>query len=101
MPRFDVHAMPSKGGAGYVLDVQADLLSNLATRVVVPLLPETSAPKPINDLNPIFEIEGERHVLIPQAVASIPCRELKRPVASLAAYHDTITRALDILLTGY
>ncbi len=101
MPRLDVYAMPTKGGPGYVLDVQADLLSALATRTVVPLLPVSSAPKPINELNPVFEIQGEQYVLIPQAIASIPSRELKKPITSLAAFHDTVTRALDILLTGY
>jgi toxin CcdB len=37
MPRLDVHAMPAGRKAGYLLDVQADLLSGLSTRVVVPL----------------------------------------------------------------
>ena len=39
MARHDVHPMPGKGH-GYVLDVQAELLLHLGTRVVVPLLPE-------------------------------------------------------------
>ena len=39
--------MPGRGKRGYVLDVQADLLSQLATRVVVPLLPLVVAPLPI------------------------------------------------------
>ncbi|HEY0265439.1 MAG TPA: CcdB family protein, partial [Rhizomicrobium sp.] len=97
MARLDVHPMPGRG-AGYVLDVQAELLSHLATRVVVPLLPEAAAPRPISELNPVFEIDGRRHVLVTQALASIPGHELKRAVASLAAHRDSITRALDILL---
>lgn len=99
MARFDVHPMLG-GGSGYVLDVQADLLSELATRVVVPLLPEDTAPKPLSDLNPAFEIAGKRHVMVTQAIASVPRRELKRQVCSLAAERDSITRALDVLLTG-
>ncbi len=100
MARHDVHPMPGKGD-GYVIDVQADLLAQLATRTVVPLLPEDGAPTPINDLNPVFEIRGRRHVLVTQAIASIPRRELKRAVASLAEHRDSITRALDILLVGF
>jgi toxin CcdB len=98
--RHDVHPMPGKGD-GYVVDVQADLLSHLATRTVVPLLPEDAAPKPINELNPVFDIRGKRHVLVTQAIASITGRELKRAVTSLAEHHDSITRALDILLVGF
>lgn len=101
MARLDVHPMPGKGRDGYVVDVQADLLSHLATRTVVPLLPEDRAPKPISDLNPVFEIRGKRHVMVTQAIASIPGRELKRPVASLTEQHDRITRALDTLLLGF
>jgi toxin CcdB len=100
MARLGVYSMPGKG-VGYVVDVQADLLSHLVTRTVIPLLPEDAAPKPISDLNPIFQIGGKRHVLLTQAIASIPRRELRQPLASLAEHHDSITRALDILLIGF
>ena len=61
MARFEVFANP--GGAGYVLDVQADVLSELNTRIVVPLLPLTQAPVPADRLNPVFNIgEGRCHL---------------------------------------
>jgi toxin CcdB len=44
MAKYDVFPNPS--GDGYLLDVQTDLLSDLNTRVVVPLLQTSSAPKP-------------------------------------------------------
>ena len=100
MGRLDVHPMPGKA-PGYVVDVQAELLSRLSTRAVVPLLPEDAAPSPIGELNPTFEIKGKRHVLVPQSIAAVPIRELRRPVMSLAGHRDTITRALDILLVGF
>lgn len=46
MARLDVYSLPGERRAGYIVDVQADLLSHLATRVVVPLLLEKEAPKP-------------------------------------------------------
>ena len=92
--------MPGKGD-GYVLDVQAELLAHLATRVVVPLLPEDKASHPITELNPVFEIKGKRHVLVTQALSAIPAKELKRAVASLDAHHDAVTRALDLLMVGF
>ena len=101
MARLDVYPMPGKGRAGYIIDVQADLLSDLATRTVVPLLSEDAAPKPIRDLNPVFELLGKPYVMVTQAIASIPGRELKGVVASLTDQHDRITRALDILLLGF
>ena len=100
MPRLDVHPMPGES-AGYVVDVQADLLAHLATRIVVPLIPEDAAPKPIGALNPVFAIRSRPHVLVTQAIASIPIRELRRSIGSLVEHHDRITRALDILLVGF
>jgi toxin CcdB len=101
MARLDVYPMPGKASVGYVLDVQANLLSHLATRTVVPILPENGAPKPITDLNPIFRIGDTPYVMVTQAIASVPARELKSPIASLAQDHDRITRALDTLLIGF
>ena len=100
MPRHDVHPMPG-GSDGYVLDVQAELLSHLGTRVVVPLLPEDTAPPPISELNPVFEIAGKRHVMVTQALSAVPNRELRQPVTSFATQHDAITKALDLLLVGF
>lgn len=99
MARLDVYPMPG-GRPGYVVDVQADLLDQLRTRIAVPLMPERLAPKPITDLNPVFDIAGEPHVMLTQALASIPAAELKHPAASLMARHDAIVRALDLLFVG-
>jgi toxin CcdB len=99
MARLDVHPMPGQR-EGYVLDIQAERLSHLATRIVVPLLPEDSAPKPIATLNPVYEIRGRRHVLVPQGIASIAGRVLESAVASLVGHDDSIARALGLLLAG-
>ena len=99
MARRDVH--PLRGADDrYVLDVQAEVLSQRATRAVVPLLPAAAAPKPIGELNPVFDIGGRPHVLVTQAIATVPARELKPAVASLAEHRDRVTRALDLLLVG-
>jgi toxin CcdB len=101
MARLDVYLMPGKDREGYVLDVQAELLTPLSTRAVVPLLPQSRAPAPMHELNPVFEIAGQPHVMVTQAIAAISVRELKNAVLSLAVQRDKITRALDILLVGF
>ncbi len=100
MARFDVHAMPGQR-PGYLLDVQADLLDRLETRVVVPLFPETEAPPPIAGLNPVFDIQGQRHVMLTQSIATLRRRDLGKAVLSLDDQHQRIMNALDMLLTGY
>ncbi|OIQ88030.1 CcdB protein [mine drainage metagenome] len=100
MPRFDIYPLP-QNGRGYLLDVQADLLNRLDTRVVVPLFPESSAPSPMANLNPVFEIQGVRHVMMTQSIATMRRKDLGEVVLSLNEHHYTITNALDVLLSGY
>ena len=101
MGRYDVYTVLGQGGTGYVLDVQADLLQDLDTRVVVPLLPPDRAPKPARGLNPAFRIDGQSHLMLTQFIAAIPAKELLKPVLSLDARSDDIMRALDMLLIGF
>jgi toxin CcdB len=97
MARFDV--FPGARGRGYLLDCQADLLSALSTRAVVPLLPEEGLPRATR-LNPVFEIGGQSHVMSTQLIFAIPADRLTQRVANLADDHDIIMNALDMLLTG-
>jgi toxin CcdB len=90
-----------RSGAGYVVDVQSRLLDDLATRVVIPLIPHRSAPAiPLKTLNPVFSIAGDAFVLMTQAMASVPLIQLRDPVGSLADQRDDIVRAIDALLSG-
>ncbi|WP_246395650.1 CcdB family protein [Gluconacetobacter tumulisoli] len=82
MASLHVYPMPDERRAGYVVDVQAERLSRLATRMVVPLIPAPDAPPPIGELNPVLEIEDVPHVLLTQAPASIPVSELRRPISA-------------------
>lgn len=99
MARFKVYKNPD--GAGYLLDVQADLLKHLNTRLVVPLLPSPTAPKPAKVLNPCFEIAGESLVMTTQFMAAVPVRMLRTPVANLQAERDQIVAAIDFLMQGF
>ncbi len=99
MARFDI--FKNKSEAGYLLDVQSDLLSGLNTRVVVPLLPKSSAPSPAQRLNPVFGIEGREFVMATQYMAAVPEGELRSAVGSLADKQDEIAAALDMLFLGF
>lgn len=99
MPRFDI--FENRDGARYLLDVQSDLLSGLNTRVVVQLLPKSSAPSPAQMLNPVFNIEGQEVVMATQYMAAVPEGELRFGVGSLAGRQDEISAALDMLFLGF
>lgn len=98
MARFEVFA--NRDGPGYLLDVQADLLRGLNTRVVVPLLPKDRAPKPASRLNPTFLLDGSDYVMATQFLAAVPLNILGTPVHNLAHQDTTITAALDFLFGG-
>ena len=98
MARFDVYR--NKAGKGLLLDCQADLLSDLETRLAVPLLPPPDAPIPARNLNPSFEIAGKHYVMVTQYAGAIEVREFGPKTASLAVHNHTIMNALDFLLTG-
>ena len=99
MPKYDVFPNPS--GDGFLLDIQADLLSDLNTRVVVPLLPKSIAPKPATRLNPVFEIEGMPVVMVTQFMAAVPVGLLKSQVCNLNDNFEQITVAVDMLMQGF
>jgi len=94
--RFDLHRVRGR----WVMDAQSALTEGLPTRVVVPLLPRAGAAV-ATELNPILTIDGAEFALMTELLAAIPRRELGPPHASLAAERDSITRALDLLFTGF
>ncbi len=99
MGRFDVY--PNEDGNGYLLDIQADILSSLNTRVVVPLMKSQESPTPAKRLNPTFVIDDETHVMATQFMAAVPLSILKQPVVSLEPQHLEIIDAVDFLMQGF
>jgi len=99
MARFDIYR--NLTGPGYLLDVQADLLSHLNTRIVVPLLPLASAPKPATILNPLIAVDDDPHVMVTQFLAAVPQKTLKNPLSSVRNRQNDITAALDMLFQGF
>ncbi len=99
MARYDVFRNPS--GNGYLLDVQADLLSELNTRVVAPLLPHAVGMKIVRKLNPTFGIDGKQYVMFTHLLATVPVSRLAEPRANFLTHQDDILGALDMLFQGF
>lgn len=97
MPRFDLF----RDGDDYLLDVQANTLEDLNSRVVVPVQRPEKAPRPGRRLNPAFDIDGRRYVMVTQFISAVPATELRQPFDNLSRYRDDITAALDMLFQGF
>ncbi len=104
MAQFDVHANQDPGTRGripYLVDVQSDLLDDLASRVVVPLMPaDNPVLRPLTRLTPVFEFDGQAFVFVTPELAGVSRSVLGRKVASLEAHRHTIVSAFDILISG-
>ena len=82
----------------YLLNVQNDILNNLSTAVVVPLILNI---KSISHLNPIFTIESKKVIMSTTEIGSIPISYLGKKVCSLTDERTEIINAIDFLITGY
>lgn len=102
MARFDVYEYGSKN-VPYLLDVQADLLSDLNTRVVIPLVPENKAgQEALPKLKPIIQIKGKNHILITTDIGTLRKSSLGKFITNIQDNHrDEIIDALDFLFQGF
>ena len=104
MARFDVHRNPnrrSRERVPYLLDVQADLLSGLSTRLVVPLIPAADFGTPIERLNPEFRIGGRAYIMATAEMAAVPRKSIGEKAATLEPQSAEILAALDFLISGF
>jgi len=104
MAQFDVYNNPSKTtqkAYPYILELQSDLISDIATRIVVPLADyKYMRSEALKGLTPKVNYDGkELLVLIPQ-IASMRTKLLQNPIGSLSHLRDEILAALDFAITG-
>lgn len=103
MHQFDVLANPEPATAGwapYLLVLQHDLLRELATVVVAPMVRADAFGRPAATLNPVFTIADARVVLSVAELAGVSRSGLGQRITSLADERDVILAALDLLFTG-
>jgi toxin CcdB len=104
MARFDVYANPSaseRKHTPYFVDVQNDFISDLSSRVVVPLRREAMFGPRTRDLNPLLQVGDIAVVLDTAALGAVPSSELRKPLASVRSQRELVQEALDALFGGY
>lgn len=99
MARFHIHRVRNR--EGLVLERQADLLAELATRVVAPLVPVGEVGQLFARLSLNVELSGRRYAVLFPAMAAMPKSMLGPSVADLSARHDEIVAATDFLFQGF
>ena len=104
MAQFDVYENPNpkaRDWLPYIVDVQSNLLSDLRTRLVIPLSSQPREPSPQpRRLTPVFIVAGQRLALQPQLAAHLDARVLRRVWATLSGHTGEIRDALDAVVSG-
>ena len=104
MAQFDVYINPSrtsKKAYPFIVDIQHELISDIATRMVIPLgkLRHFKNEK-MKGLTPEIEYEGEKLLLLTPQIAAIPASLLKDSIGSLSHFREDIISSLDFAITG-
>ena len=103
MARFEVRTnlnRASRARVPYLIELQADLLADLRTRLVAPLVPAARVGPPASRLNPVFRIGNRNFVMDTALIAGVPAAQLGEVVVSLADRNAEILGALDFLISG-
>jgi toxin CcdB len=104
MAQFEVYSNPDSRARRiipYLLAVQSDLLRDLSSCTVVPLVDAAHFGPSLTRLNPVFTVERNRVVMSTAEMAAVPRRILRQVVGSLRAERDTIVAAIDFLILGF
>lgn len=104
MGQFDVYVNSNQETSDlfpFLLDVQTEILNNLPTRVIVPLLTRSAISKPIPVLNPVFEIQQTEVIMSTPQLVGVHSSVLGTKICSVKEKRDLIIAALDLLFTGY
>lgn len=104
MPQFHLYKNSNKATQKtfpYLLDIQSNILSDIRTTVVVPLMPNRLAGShTISKLNPVIRIKNEKFTVMTQNLAGIDRNILGEPIGDLTHYRSDIFAAIDFVLSG-
>ena len=104
MAQFDVYDNTSKAtrkAYPYILELQNDVISEIATRIVVPLSDNRyMSNEELKGLTPKISYEDKELLILMPQIASMSTKSLKNPVGSLSHLRDEIISALDFAITG-
>jgi toxin CcdB len=104
MAQFDVYTNPSKTSRKhypYLLDIQSPYISEIATRIVVPLGYASSfGSQSMKMLTAEISFEDKVLLLLTPQISSVPIKVLKVPVGSLSHFREQIINAFDFAIAG-
>ena len=98
MAQYDVYALA--GSDDLFLELQANRVQGISTRVGAPLVRKSPSDKPIHRLQPTLVIRDQAYVMLTQHIFSLPAADLKERIDNISGEDYRITSALDLLFHG-
>lgn len=85
----------------YLLNVQSDIIGELHTRMVIPLLSLADfTGRPAQRLNPVITVEGGKYLVLTHEMAAVRLAQLGEVVTDIQESRQVIKDAIDFLLDG-
>jgi len=104
MAQFDVYANSNRNTKKvypFIVDIQHDALSHLATRLVVPLVNASRKPGMVmRKLAPEIVIDKSVFIFMTPQLAAVPVEMLQSPLGSLSHSRHMLVDAIDFAVTG-
>jgi toxin CcdB len=104
MAQSDVYVNPSSSTGKfypYVVDIQSTHVSQLATRIVLPIgYASVFDPDIMERLVPEIIYNGEALLILAPQISALPAKLLKNPVGSIAHLREQVIDALDFAIAG-
>ncbi len=85
----------------FLLDIQSNLLGELRTTVVIPLMSyRLAGSHTISRLNPVIQFKNEKFIVMTQALAGIERSVLGESAGDLSQHRSEVIAAIDFVLLG-
>ena len=104
MKQFAVYKNKSRNKQAYpyFIDVQAEMLAHLNTRLVMPLTQKANSNSQVKALTPVITIEQVDYVVLTTMITTTDVKNLKDEDAIINASHlrDQLVAAIDMMILG-
>jgi len=84
-----------------LINVQSSILSDLNSRLVIPVIKKELLKEKIKILNPEITINNEAWIVLTQQMSSISLSILGEEIEDVEMDRSTILSAIDFLITGF
>ena len=105
MAQFDVYKNTGSNTSKrfpFLVDIQSNFLTNLATRIVIPLgIAVVLDRNTMGKLTPLIKYQEDELLLMTNQIFTIQARLLDDPIGSLSDSRQIILDALDFAIAGY